>query len=155
VRVPTPPFVPTSEQIQAIKERYIQLAHPEYDGIRHQIATEMGIPLRVVKQVVKEVRAEEDIQSWWERSGAMPSPEMVEQIRALYLPLLPDPEIGVHKRIAAELKLTNTSVYQAIGQIRTDLQLPRYNPREETPADPAPLAHQAGDEQALHAASGE
>jgi hypothetical protein len=114
----------------AIRERYLALAHPEYDGIRHQIATEIGIPLRAVKEVIKQIRNEQAIPSWWEQSGKLPDEEQIQKIRELYLPLLPNPDVGVHKRIAAELHLTNTSVYQAIGHIRTELNLPRYVPRE-------------------------
>ena len=51
-RVQMKPFEPTSEQVAAIRQRYLELAQPEFDGIRHQIATEMGIPLRTVKEVV-------------------------------------------------------------------------------------------------------
>jgi hypothetical protein len=156
-RVQTKPFEPTPEQIAAIKDRYIQLAQPEFNGIRHQIANEMGIPLRVVKQAVKEVREEQEIPSWWDRGGAMPGPEDLEKIRAMYVPLLPEPEIGVHKRIAAALKLTNTSVYQAIGQIRTEMNLPRYNPREQEGAEgeTAPAPGTGGHEVGLAPAAGE
>lgn len=128
-RVQVKPFEPSPEQIAAVRQRYLELAHPEFDGIRHQIATELGIPLRSVKEIVKGVRAEEEIPSWWDNSGSLPSPEQVEQIKALYVPLLPNPEIGVHKQIAAALKLPNTSVYQAIGTIRAELDLPRYTER--------------------------
>jgi hypothetical protein len=86
--------------------------------------------LRAVKDIIKQTREEVGIQSWWERGGGIPSPESMEKIKELYAPLLPDPEVGVHKRIATELHLTNTSVYQAIAKIRDDLQLPRYSARE-------------------------
>jgi hypothetical protein len=129
-RVQVKPFEPAAEQVVAIRERYLQLAHPEYDGIRHQIATEMGVPLRAVKEVIKQIRNEQAIPSWWEQSGKLPDEEQIQKIREIYLPLLPTPDVGVHKRIAAELNLTNTSVYQAIGHIRTELNLPRYAPRE-------------------------
>ena len=130
-RVQMKPFEPTEEQVAAVRTRYLELAQPEFDGIRHQIATEVGIPLRAVKDIIKQLRAEQQIPSWWDRGANMPTPEQIEQIRTLYLPLLPDPEVGVHKRIAAQLQLSNTSVYQAIGQIRADLNLPRYTPRPE------------------------
>jgi hypothetical protein len=108
----------------------LQLAHPEFDGIRHQIATEIGVPLRAVKEVIKQIRDEQAIPSWWEQSGKLPDDEQIQKIRDMYVPLLPCPEVGVHKRIAAELHLTNTSVYQAIGHIRMEMDLPRYAPRE-------------------------
>jgi hypothetical protein len=129
-RTQTKPFEPTPEQMEAIRLRYFELAKPEFNGIRHQIATELGIPLRAVKQVIKVAREENQIQSWWEQGGALPSAEELDRIRELYIPLLPEPEVGVHKVIASTLRITNTSVYHAIGQIRTDLHLPRYSPRE-------------------------
>jgi hypothetical protein len=135
-RVPKPrivrqPFEATPEQIEAIRARYLELAQPEFDGIRHKIATELGIPLKAVKAAVKELREEKAIASWWDSGQHEPNPEQIEQVRALYLPLLPEPEIGVHKQIAKELKLANTSVYLAIGHIRQELALPQYNPRPE------------------------
>jgi hypothetical protein len=135
-RIQQKPFEPTPEQEEAVRARYLELAQPEFDGIRHQIATELGIPLKAVKEIIKRTREDGQIQSWWERNGGMPSAEDLERIRALYEPLLPEPAIGVHKHIAAQLHLTNTSVYQAIGAIRGQLELPRYLAREgmEPPA---------------------
>jgi hypothetical protein len=130
----TPPFVPSAEQIAAIRERYLVLAQPEFDGIRHRIANELGIPLKVVKDVVKQVRVETATPSWWERVGAQLEPEQLERVRELYLPLLPQPVVGVHKEIADTLKFSHTSVYQAIATIRAELNLPRYLPRDDSPA---------------------
>ncbi|HVA93026.1 MAG TPA: hypothetical protein VNL71_24670 [Chloroflexota bacterium] len=135
-RIVRKPFEASPEQITAIQARYLELAQPEFDGIRHQIATELGIPLRAVKLAVKDVRTERSIASWWDTSQQEPNPEQIEQVRALYLPLLPEPEIGVHKQIAKELQLANTSVYLAIGHIRRDLALPQYNARPEIPVEP-------------------
>jgi hypothetical protein len=134
-RILQKPFEPSPDQATAIRERYLALARPEFDGIRHQIATEMGIPLRAVKNVIMKAREDEQVQSWWERTGGAISAEDMERIKSLYVPYLPDPEVGVHKQIASQLHLTNTSVYLAIGRIRTDMQLPRYLPREGMPAD--------------------
>ncbi len=130
-RVVQKPFEPSQEQIEAIRARYMELAHPEFDGIRHAIATELGIPLRVVKQKIKELREEKTIASWWESGQMLPTPDQIELVRAFYTPHLPEPAVGIHKEIAKELKLANTSVYLAIGQIRRDLELPRYNARPE------------------------
>jgi predicted nucleic acid-binding Zn-ribbon protein len=130
-RVVQKPFEPSQEQIEAIRHRYMELAHPEFDGIRHAIATELGIPLRVVKQKVKELREEKTIASWWESGQMLPTPDQIELVRAFYTPHLPEPAVGIHKEIAKELKLANTSVYLAIGQIRRDMDLPRYNARPD------------------------
>jgi hypothetical protein len=131
VREVQKPFEPTPEQVEAIRARYLELANPEYDGIRHTIANELGLPLRVVKQKVKELREEKAIASWWESGQMLPTPDQIELVRALYAPQLPEPAIGIHKQIAKELKLANTSVYLAIGHIRHELDLPRYNDRPE------------------------
>lgn len=155
-RAQTKPFEPTAEQITAIRQRYLELAHPEFDGIRHQIATEMGIPLRAVKDVVKQVRSEQEIPSWWDSNGNLPTPEQIDQIRALYMPHLPAPDVGIHKQIAASLKLSNTSVYQAIGAIRAELELPRYTPRdEEHTANGTGPEPTMGEEQPLETATSE
>src|SRR5262249_5251887 len=67
-KIPPPaPFVPTPEQIKQVEERYLELAQPiEFDGIRTQIANEFQIPKKAVKQIVKDLRAQSHIPSWWE-----------------------------------------------------------------------------------------
>lgn len=139
----TPPFAPSAEQIAAIRERYLALAQPEFDGIRHRIANELGIPLKAVKDVVKQVRVETATPSWWERVGAQLEPDQLERVRELYLPLLPEPVIGVHKQLASTLKFSHTSVYQAIATIRAELNLPRYQPRDDAPEAAAPGMEEA------------
>jgi hypothetical protein len=149
-RVLQKPFEPSQEQIEAIRHRYLELAHPEFDGIRHAIATELGIPLRVVKQKVKELREEKTIASWWESGQMLPTPEQIELVRASYLPHLPEPAVGIHKEIAKELKLANTSVYLAIGQIRRDMNLPRYNARPELADHEAPTPQEPVEGELAH-----
>ena len=144
-RVQTKPFVASEEQVAAIRARYLELAKPEFDGIRHQVATDLGIPLRAVKDVVKTVRGEEAIASWWDNGGSPPTPEQIEQVRVLYLPQLPAPAVGIHKEIAATLHISNTCVYQAIGQIRSELELPRYTPRGEEQAGQDAGAEESGE----------
>lgn len=125
---PPAPFVPTDEQIKQIEERYIELAQPtEFDGIRSQIATELKIPKRAVKKVIKELRDRQHIPSWWELQSYKGSPEDLERIREVYKPYLPVPPVGVHKLIAETLQLKPGDVYQAIKAIRQELNLPQYN----------------------------
>ncbi|HWE61759.1 MAG TPA: hypothetical protein VHB98_08615, partial [Chloroflexota bacterium] len=154
-RVTMKPFEPSPEQVTAIRQRYVELAQPEFNGIRHQIANELGIPLRAVKDVVKQVRAEQELPSWWDNSGNLPTPEQIDQVRALYLPLLPEPEIGIHKQIAATLKLSNTSVYQAIGAIRAEMALPRYAPRADEHEQNGDQHAEQHEESLVETASGE
>ena len=138
-RAPTPPFSPTPEQVAAIEKRYLELAQPhEFDGIRTQIAEELAIPKMAVKRVISSLRQRETIPSWWELQTYHGSPEDLERIRAAYLPLLPTPAVGVHKEIATQLGLTPGVVYQAIKLIRTELNLPQYNPPAEHEATSLP-----------------
>ncbi|MGH2509314.1 MAG: hypothetical protein ACRDHZ_18200, partial [Ktedonobacteraceae bacterium] len=67
-KIPPPePFHPTPEQIAQVEARYLELAAPsEFDGIRSQIAQELTIPKKAVKNIIKELREREHIQSWWE-----------------------------------------------------------------------------------------
>lgn len=128
---PTPPFVPTAEQIAAIEKRYLELAQPhDYDGLRSQIARELGIPKSAVKQVVTVLRERLNLPSWWELQPYHGSPEEKERIRQAYLTFLPLPPIGVHKQIAGMLNLPAGTVYQAIKAIRSEMNLPAYNPPE-------------------------
>ncbi len=130
-RPPTPPFVPTAEQVAAIEKRYLELAQPhDYDGLRTQIARELGIPKSAVKQIVTALRARLHLPSWWELQPYHGSPEEKERIRQAYLAFLPLPPIGVHKQIAEMLNLPAGTVYQAIKAIRSEMNLPAYNPPE-------------------------
>jgi len=128
-KIPPPaPFTPTSEQIAQVEARYLELAVPtEFDGIRTQIAQELGIPKKAVKKIVKDLRERQSIPSWWELQTYKGSSEELEKIRAVYEPYLPLPPIGVHKTIAEELTLNPVDVYQAIKAIRLEMNLPQYN----------------------------
>jgi hypothetical protein len=131
-RQPTPPFAPTPEQVTVIEERYTELAQPgEFDGIRSQISKELGIPKSAVKKVVAALRARQDIPSWWDLQPYHGSPDDLERIRSVYLPLLPTPTVGVHKQIALQLSLPAGTVYQAIKVIRAEMNLPQYNPPDQ------------------------
>jgi hypothetical protein len=129
VKTPPPqPFVPTAEQVAQIEQRYLELAQPtEFDGIRTQIANELGIPKKAVKKVVKELRERQDIPSWWETQTYKGPAEEKEKIKALYEPMLPVPPVGIHKTIAEQLSLKPGDVYQAIKTIRIEMNLPQYN----------------------------
>lgn len=125
---PPAPFVPTPEQIAQVEARYRELAVPaEYDGIRTQISKELGIPKKAVKKIIKDLREREEIPSWWDLQTYKGPTEELEKIKELYVPLLPLPDIGVHRQIAEQLELKPVTVYQAIKVIRQELGLPQYN----------------------------
>jgi hypothetical protein len=125
---PPPPFRPTPEQIQQVEERYLELAQPvEFDGIRTQIAKELSIPKKAVKKIVKELRGRQNIPSWWELQAYKGSAEELEKIKAIYEPYLPVPPLNIHKKIAEDLAIKPSTVYQAIKAIRQELNLPQYN----------------------------
>ena len=120
--------MPTSEQITQVEVRYRELAIPtEYDGIRTQIAKEMSIPKKAVKKIIKDLRDREEIPSWWDLQTYKGSSEELEKIKEAYVPLLPLPDVGVHRQIAEQLELKPVTVYQAIKMIRQELGLPQYN----------------------------
>jgi len=114
--------------LHPVEARYLELAVPtEFDGIRTQIAQEIGIPKKAVKKIVKDLRERQSIPSWWELQTYKGSSEELEKIKAAYVPYLPLPPIGVHKTIADELTLNPGEVYQAIKSIRLEMNLPQYN----------------------------
>jgi hypothetical protein len=140
-RVEAPSFALTSETRQKIEERYLALANPvEFDGIRTQIAAELGIPKPAVRQVVREVRRRRSMPSWWEAQGFSGSLADLERIKAAYTPYLPLPPIGVHREIAESLGLEPRTVYRGIRKIRAQLGLPQYNALEEHPQQAAVAA---------------
>ena len=107
-------------------DRVIDVAHRD----RSQIARELSIPKKAVKQIVKALREREDIPSWWETQTYKGDTEEKERIKAAYEPYLPVPPVGVHRKIADELDLKPGVVYQAIKTIRAELNLPPYNDPE-------------------------
>ena len=151
---PPPPFKPTPEQIEQVEARYKELAVPvEFDGIRTQIAKEMGIPKKAVKQIIKDLREREDIPSWWDAQTYQGDSEELAKIKAAYEVHLPLPPVGVHKQIAEALSLKPGTVYQAIKLIREEMNLPQYNdpalhglelaPRKRKKAEAQPEAEPA------------
>jgi hypothetical protein len=99
----------------------------EFDGIRTQIANEIHIPKKAVKQIVKNLRTRSHMPSWWELQTYKGSTEELDAIKALYEPYLPLPPIGVHKIIAQQLSIKSGVAYQAIKAVRQELGLPQYN----------------------------
>lgn len=131
-------FLLTDELRARIEARYQELAQPvEFDGIRTQIATELGIPKPVVKRTVANLRKRLQLPSWWELQAFTGNASDLERIRAAYLPSLPVPEVGVHKHLALQLGLDSGSVYQGIRRIRAEMHLPQYNPPEAHGMAPA------------------
>jgi hypothetical protein len=138
VKTATParrPMELSAEQRQAVEARYLELAEPrEYDGIRGQIAAELKLPKALVKRAVNDLRQRLGRPSWWDTErSAIPS-DVLEKVKVRYLALLaeqPLPPVGIHRQLADELGLTSLQVYRAIGQIRADLGLPKFNERPE------------------------
>lgn len=142
-----PIFVLTDELQTRIETRYQELAQPvEFDGIRTQIAAELGIPKPAVKRTVANLRKRLQLPSWWELQAFTGNASDLERIRAAYLPCLPVPEVGVHKHLALQLGLDSGIVYQGIRRIRAEMYLPQYNPPETHGAAPASNALVGGAE---------
>jgi hypothetical protein len=132
-------FILTEELKDSIEIRYQELAQPvEFDGIRTQIAAELGIPKAVVKRIVAELRKRLQLPSWWELQSYTGSANDLERIRAAYLPYLPVPDVGVHKHLATQLGLDSGIVYQGIRRIRAEMRLPQYNSPEAHSSGPIP-----------------
>lgn len=141
---PITPRIELTDDLRAkIEARYLDLAQPvEFDGIRTQIATELSVPKAMVKKAVAELRKRMSLPSWWELQ-AYTGPEVeLERIRAAYVPLLPVPEVGVHKTLAERLGMDPRTVYQGIRRIRAEMRLPQYNPPEshEQAGEATPVA---------------
>jgi hypothetical protein len=130
-KAPTPAVELTDALRLRIEQRYIELAQPtEFDGIRTQIAADLGIPKHIVKRTVLDLRTRKQMPSWWELQAFTGPRADLERIRAAYVPHLPLPPVGIHKKIAADLGLEPLTVYHAIKRIRAEMQLPQYNSPE-------------------------
>ena len=142
------PLELSAAEREAVETRYLELATPhEYDGIRSQIAEELHLSKTLVKRAVKDVRFRLNLPSWWdERKAVLPS-EVIETVRPRYLAILAVealPPVGVHNQLAEELGLTSLQAYRAIGHIRAELGLPKFNDRPgETPESDEPETSQA------------
>jgi hypothetical protein len=133
--------VVSNELRTRIEERYQELAQPvEFDGIRTQIAIELGVPKPVVKRTVAQLRQRLNLPSWWELQSYSGTTSDLERIRTAYMPYLPVPEVGIHKRLAIELGLDAGLVYQGIHRVRAEMHLPQYNPPEAHKVAPPPEA---------------
>jgi hypothetical protein len=124
---------------QAVEARYLELATPhEFDGIRSQIAEELHLRKTLVKRTVQALRLRLNRPSWWEERQVALAPEVIDAVRPRYVAVLaesPLPPVGIHNQLAEELGLTSLQVYRAIGRIRADLGLSRFNERPEELAE--------------------
>lgn len=136
---PTAPVVALTGELRAkIEQRYLELAQPvEFDGIRTQIAGELGVPKAAVKRAVVDLRTRMQMPSWWELQTYTGGSSDLDRIRRAYVPFLPVPPIGVHKTIAQELGLDTATVYQGIKRVRAEMRLPRFNPPELHEGEPS------------------
>jgi len=133
-KAPPPPQELTAEQRAQVERRYLELAQPmEFDGIRTRIAAELGLPKPLVRKAVLDLRTRMALPSWWEMQGFGGSQTDLERIRAAYMPHLPVPPVGIHKRIAEQLGLEPHTVYKAIRQVRAGMRLPQFNPPDAHP----------------------
>ena len=81
------------------------------------------------------------------------TPEQLMAIETLYEPYLPVPPLGIHKIIAKQLKMDEWRVHVAIGLIRKNRNLNRWNEdREDLPAE---MKKQIGELNAAKAAEAE
>ncbi len=66
--------------------------------------------------------------------------DQLTAVRALYEPFLPMPPIGIHKIIAKQLKMDEWRVHVAIGLVRKQMAMPRWN--EDRPDLPPHMKEQ-------------
>ncbi len=152
-RAATSAFALTDALRQRIEARYLALANPvEFDGIRTQIAAELGVPKPVVRAVVRELRIRRGMPSWWELQGFSGSLDDLERIKDAYTPHLPSPPVGIHREIAESLGLEARTVYRGIRKIRAQMGLPQYN-EPGSHEEPAALAVSDTSEGIAHPAS--
>ncbi len=59
------------------------------------------------------------------------TPDQLTAVQALYEPFLPVPPIGVHKILAKQLRMEEWRVHVAIGLIRKQMAMPRWNEERE------------------------
>lgn len=144
-----PPKIELTDDLRAtIEARYLELAQPiEFDGIRTRIATDLSVPKALVKKAVSDLRGRMSLPSWWDLQAFTGAETDLERIRIAYVPLLPVPEVGVHKTLATKLSMDPRAVYQGIRRIRAEMRLPQYNSPDAhgdtpvaTPEKPDPTA---------------
>jgi hypothetical protein len=55
------------------------------------------------------------------------TPDQLQAVDLMYAPFLPTPPIGIHKIIAKQLKMDEWRVHVAIGLLRKQKEMPRWN----------------------------
>ncbi len=80
------------------------------------------------------------------------TPEQLMAIETLYEPYLPEPPVGIHKIISKQLKIDEWRVHVAIGLIRKNRSLPRWNEeRDDIPEEVKKAQKEAAKKQAQEA----
>lgn len=127
----------TKEQLVQIEQMYKQalpLPNPDiHEVIGQQIAlapSKVFFGINLVREKMKLPRLE------YPKRKLAVSPEQLMAIETLYEPYLPLPPIGIHKIISKQLRLDEWRVHVAIGLIRKNRNLARWNEeREDLPEE--------------------
>ncbi|MCA9800227.1 MAG: hypothetical protein KC474_11820, partial [Cyanobacteria bacterium HKST-UBA04] len=84
------------------------------------------------------------------------TPEQLEAVKTVYEPYLPKPPIGIHKIISKQLRMDEWRVHVAIGLIRKQMALPRWNEdRDDLPPAMKQELEELAKKQAAEAAKAE
>jgi hypothetical protein len=127
----------TKEQLVQIEQLYKQalpLPNPDiHEVIGQQITlapSKVFFGINLVREKMKLPRLE------YPKRKLAVSPEQLMAIETLYEPYLPLPPIGIHKIISKQLRLDEWRVHVAIGLIRKNRNLSRWNEeREDLPEE--------------------
>lgn len=122
------------EQIEALYKTMLPLPNPDAHEV---IGAHMGLEPQKVFFGINLVRQKLMLPKlpFPKRKLAI-SPDQLNAIKMLYVPLLPLPPIGCHKIIAAQLKMDEWRVHVGIKLVRAQMGLERWNEsRSDKPAD--------------------
>ena len=122
------------EQIEVLYKKALPLPNPD---IHEVIGQAIGLEPRKVFFGINLIRQKLMLPKLpFPKRRLAVSPDQMFAVKNLYEPLLPLPPIGCHKIIAAQLRMDEWRVHVAIGLIRKQMGLDRWNQtREDAPEE--------------------
>lgn len=125
----------SKEQLAQIENLYKPMLPLPNPDIHEVIAKEIDVEPRKVFFGINLVRQKMKLPKLpFPKRRLAVTVDQLTAVETLYTPLLPLPPIGCHKIIAKQLKMDEWRVHVAIGIIRKQMSLPRWNPdREDAP----------------------
>jgi hypothetical protein len=145
----------SKEQLFEIEKRYknaLPLPNPD---IHEVIAKDLEMEPSKVFFGINLIRAKMKLPKLeYPKRKLAVTPDQLQAVELLYNPYLPTPPIGIHKIISKQLKMDEWRVHVAIGLIRKQKEMPRWNEdRDDLPESMKAQLKEKKEQEAAEAAA--